>query len=141
MATEAPKSGAMSKDLIVYVCLLVLAAIQFLIAYQSITPTQMFTRMIVVAVIEASLALLFFMHLADNRGLIWFAIPMRMATHFETNYGDHCGDAGDGARDLGLEAALLLHAQQAGSKPADPDDHVRRLLPLIPRTSPHFGTD
>jgi len=74
MATEAPKSGAMSKDLIVYVCLLVLAAIQFLIAYQSITPTQMFTRMIVVAVIEASLALLFFMHLADNRGLLWFVV-------------------------------------------------------------------
>ena len=71
MATEATKNGAMSKDLIVYVCLLVLAAIQFVIAYQSISPTQMFTRMIVVAVIEASLALLFFMHRADNCSGLW----------------------------------------------------------------------
>ena len=64
----------MSKDLMVYVCLLVLAGIQFLIAYQSISPGQMFTRMLVVAVIEASLALLLFMHLADNRGLLWFVV-------------------------------------------------------------------
>ena len=86
MATEATKSGAMSKDLIVYVCLLVLAAIQFVIAYQSITPTQMFTRMIVVAVIEASLALLFFMHLADNRGLLWFVVIFNVFVLFAMQY-------------------------------------------------------
>ena len=87
MATEAPKSGAMSKDLIVYVCLLVLAAIQFVIAYQSITPTQMFTRMIVVAVIEASLALLFFMHLADNRGLLWFVVIFNVFVLLAMQFG------------------------------------------------------
>ena len=32
----------------------------------------MFVRMLSVAVIEAVLALLFFMHLAENRGLLWF---------------------------------------------------------------------
>jgi heme/copper-type cytochrome/quinol oxidase subunit 4 len=74
MTTEAQKSGGMKKDLIVYVCLLALAGIQFVIAYQSISPGQMFTRMLVVAIIEASLALLFFMHLADNRGLLWFVV-------------------------------------------------------------------
>ena len=74
MTTEAQKSGGMKKDLIVYVCLLALAGIQFVIAYQSISPGKMFTRMLVVAIIEASLALLFFMHLADNRGLLWFVV-------------------------------------------------------------------
>ena len=86
MATEAPKSGAMSKDLIIYACLLALAAIQFVIAYQSSTPTQMFTRMIVVAVIEASLALLFFMHLADNRGLLWFVVIFNVFVLFAMQY-------------------------------------------------------
>ena len=86
MTTEATKSGAMSKDLIVYVCLLALAGIQFVIAYQNITPTQMFTRMLVVAVIEASLALLFFMHLADNRGLLWFVVIFNVFVLFAMQY-------------------------------------------------------
>jgi caa(3)-type oxidase subunit IV len=72
MATDASKSGAMRKDLIVYLSLLILAAIQFVIAYQQISPSQMFARMLVIAIIEASLALLFFMHLSENRALLWF---------------------------------------------------------------------
>jgi heme/copper-type cytochrome/quinol oxidase subunit 4 len=72
MATNASKSGSVKKDLIVYVSLLILAAIQFVIAYQNISTSQMFARMLVVAIIEASLALLFFMHLSENRGLLWF---------------------------------------------------------------------
>lgn len=87
MTTGATKSGAMNKDLIVYVCLLALAGIQFVIAYQNITPTQMFTRMLVVALIEASLALLFFMHLADNRGLLWFVVIFNVFVLFAMQYG------------------------------------------------------
>lgn len=64
----------MKKDLIIYVCLLALAGIQFVIAYQNISAGQMFARMLVVALIEASLALLFFMHLSENRGLLWFVV-------------------------------------------------------------------
>ena len=64
----------MTKDLIVFVCLLALAAIQFVIAYQDISASQMFVRMLSVAIIEAALALLFFMHLAENRGLMWFVM-------------------------------------------------------------------
>lgn len=74
MTTEAQKSGGMKKDLIIYVCLLALAGIQFVIAYQNISAGQMFARMLVVALIEASLALLFFMHLSENRGLLWFVV-------------------------------------------------------------------
>ncbi|MGA9542982.1 MAG: cytochrome C oxidase subunit IV family protein [Candidatus Sulfotelmatobacter sp.] len=62
----------MTKDLIVFVCILALAGLQFVIAYQHISASDMFVRMLSVAVIEAALALLFFMHLAENRGLLWF---------------------------------------------------------------------
>ena len=75
MATaEDHKSSGMGKDLVVYLCILALAAIQFVIAYQSISASQMFVRMLIVAIVEAALALLFFMHLKDNRGLLWFFV-------------------------------------------------------------------
>ncbi len=73
MTTAATtKTGGMTKDLIVFVCILALAGLQFVIAYQHISASDMFVRMLSVAVIEAALALLFFMHLAENRGLLWF---------------------------------------------------------------------
>lgn len=72
MAGETHTSGGVGKDVAVYICILALAAIQFVIAYQNIDATQMLVRMLVVALIEAGLALLFFMHLAENKGLLWF---------------------------------------------------------------------
>ena len=87
MATEAHKNSGMSKDLIVYFCMLALAGIQFFIAYQNISATQMFERMIVVAILEGGLALLFFMHLSENRGLRWFVIIFTVAVIFGMQYG------------------------------------------------------
>jgi heme/copper-type cytochrome/quinol oxidase subunit 4 len=87
MATDATKSGSGGKDIIVYVCLLVLAAIQFVIAYQDISTSQMFVRMFIVALIEGALALLFFMHLADNRGLRWFVLVFTIAVILGLQYG------------------------------------------------------
>ncbi|HWW14640.1 MAG TPA: cytochrome C oxidase subunit IV family protein [Candidatus Dormibacteraeota bacterium] len=88
MATaEANKGSGMSKDLIVYVCLLALAGIQFFIAYQDITASQMFERMLCVAIIEAGVALLFFMDLSENRGLRWFVIVFIVAVIFGMQYG------------------------------------------------------
>ena len=86
MSTET-QSGSMGKDLIVYVFLLVLAAAQFVIAYQDISASQMFVRMLAVAVIEAGLALLFFMHLAENRGLMWFVLIFIVAVALGLQYG------------------------------------------------------
>jgi len=68
------KNTAMSQDLVVYFCILALAAIQFVIAYQNIDGTQMFVRMLIVALVEAGLALLFFMHLwTEQRVFMWCA--------------------------------------------------------------------
>jgi heme/copper-type cytochrome/quinol oxidase subunit 4 len=87
MTTDAQKNSGMSKDLIVYVCLLALAGTQFFIAYQDITASQMFVRMLTVAIIEAGLALLFFMHLSENRGLKWFVVIFTVAVILGMQYG------------------------------------------------------
>jgi heme/copper-type cytochrome/quinol oxidase subunit 4 len=84
---EAHKDSGIGKDLIIYVFLLLLAGIQFVIAYQDISTSQMFERMLVVAIIEAGLALLFFMHLNENRGLRWFVIGFTVAVLLGLQYG------------------------------------------------------
>jgi heme/copper-type cytochrome/quinol oxidase subunit 4 len=84
---ETHKSGGMTKDLIVFVFLLALAGIQFLIAYQDISASQMFVRMLSVSVIEAAVALLFFMHLSENRGLKWFVAIFTVFVLLAMQYG------------------------------------------------------
>ena len=85
-AEEHPGSG-IGRDVIVYICLLVLAAIQFVIAYQDISGAQMFTRMLIVAIVEAGLAVLFFMHLWENRGLKLFVLIFAIAAILGMQYG------------------------------------------------------
>jgi caa(3)-type oxidase subunit IV len=59
----------------IYVCLLVLAALQFVIAYSHVDTEAMFARMLFIAIAEAGLALLFFMHLwAEKRGFFLFVM-------------------------------------------------------------------
>ncbi len=84
---EAHKNAGVKKDLIVYFCILALAGIQFLIAYQNISASQMLVRMLIVAVIEAALALLYFMHLSENRGLKWFVLIFTVAVILGLQYG------------------------------------------------------
>jgi len=84
---EKRESGGMGKDLVVYLCILALAGVQFVIAYQSIEASQMLVRMLVVALIEAGLALLFFMHLAENRGLLWFVSVFIVFVLLAMQYG------------------------------------------------------
>ncbi len=85
--SETHKSNGIGKDVAVYVSLLVLAAIQFFIAYQDINASQMLVRMLTVAVIEAGIALLFFMHLSENRGLKWFVLMFTVAVILGMQYG------------------------------------------------------
>jgi heme/copper-type cytochrome/quinol oxidase subunit 4 len=87
MTNAAERGSGMGKDLIVYVCILALAGIQFVIAYQDISASQMFVRMLIVAMVEAALALLFFMHLWENRGLKWFVLIFTVAVILGMQYG------------------------------------------------------
>jgi heme/copper-type cytochrome/quinol oxidase subunit 4 len=84
---EAYKNSGMGKDLVVYLCILAMAGLQFVIAYQNISASQMFVRMLSVAVIEAALALLFFMHLSENRGLLWFVAIFTIFVLLALQYG------------------------------------------------------
>jgi heme/copper-type cytochrome/quinol oxidase subunit 4 len=71
-----PYAGNLGKYLIVYVCILIIAGLQFVIAYQHVNAAAMIFRMLALAVIEAGLAIVFFMHLgSENRLFVtWIAI-------------------------------------------------------------------
>ena len=84
---ETQKNSGVGKDLVVYGCLMALAGIQFVIAYQEISASQMFVRMLIVACVEAALALLFFMHLWENRGLKWFVLIFTVSVILGMQYG------------------------------------------------------
>ena len=59
--------------MVVYVCIMVIAALQFVVAYSGAEGSQLLTEMFALACVEAILAVLFFMHLwVDSRGLLWF---------------------------------------------------------------------
>ena len=84
--TERHQSSA-GKYIAIYVVILAIAALQFLIAYSNISGSQMLTRMLVLAMVEAAFALLFFMHLADNTALMWFVVIFTVAVILGMQYG------------------------------------------------------
>jgi heme/copper-type cytochrome/quinol oxidase subunit 4 len=58
------------------------------IAYSNIDGSQMFTRMLLLACVEAALAVLFFMHLwVDSRGLLWFVAVFTIFVLLAMQYG------------------------------------------------------
>lgn len=83
---EAHKSSA-GKYVVVYLCILAIAALQFVIAYSNIDASKMLTRMLIFASIEAGLALMFFMHLSDNRAPMWFVVIFTVAVVLGMQYG------------------------------------------------------
>jgi cytochrome c oxidase subunit IV len=85
---EEHKSNGIGKDLAIYVCLLALAGLQFVIAYQNIDASQMFKRMLAVACVEAGLGALFFMHLwTEKRGFLLFVAIFTIAVLLGMQYG------------------------------------------------------
>ena len=72
----ASYSGSLTRYLIVYVCILALAGLQFLIAYQHVSVPTLIFRMFAIAIIEAGLGVVFFMHLgSENRAFVtWIAV-------------------------------------------------------------------
>jgi cytochrome c oxidase subunit IV len=100
MATFAEhKREGIGKYLVVYVCILALAGLQFVIAYQNITASQMFRRMFSVAIVEAGVAVMFFMHLwSEKRGFVLFVVVFTIFVLLAMQFGwsdsfrlTHCG--------------------------------------------------
>jgi caa(3)-type oxidase subunit IV len=85
---EAGNSGGIGKDLVVYLCLLALAGLQFAMAFQNIGTSQMFVRMLVVAIVEAGLAVMFFMHLwTEKQGFALFVLVFTIFVLLAMQYG------------------------------------------------------
>jgi caa(3)-type oxidase subunit IV len=88
MESAAESRSSKTKYLIVYVCIMVIAALQFVVAYSGAEGGQLLTEMLVLACVEAALAVLFFMHLwVDSRGLLWFVAVFTIFVIFAMQYG------------------------------------------------------
>jgi cytochrome c oxidase subunit IV len=76
METSEGPSGSITTYIVVYVCILAIAALQIVIAYQNIDGAQMFLRMLLLAILQAGLAITFFMHMkSERRNLALFLLP------------------------------------------------------------------
>ena len=88
MATAEVHKSNTGKYIVTYLCILAIAGLQFVVAYSNIDGSQMFTRMILLACVEAVLAVLFFMHLwTDSHGLLWFVAVTTIFVIFAMQYG------------------------------------------------------
>lgn len=72
----------------VYLCLLVIAGLQFVVAYSGAGASQMLVFMLALAIIEAGLAALYFMHLgSEKRGLLAFVGIITVFVLLALQYG------------------------------------------------------
>jgi heme/copper-type cytochrome/quinol oxidase subunit 4 len=81
-------TDSLVKYFVIYLCILALAALQFVIAYARLDTTAMFARMLLIAIPEAGLALMFFMHLwAEKRGFFLFVVVFTVFALLAMQYG------------------------------------------------------
>jgi heme/copper-type cytochrome/quinol oxidase subunit 4 len=81
-------TDSVGKYIVIYLCILILAALQFVIAYTHVRTEGMFARMLLVAIAEAGLALMFFMHLwAEKRGFLLFVMIITIFVLLAMQYG------------------------------------------------------
>jgi caa(3)-type oxidase subunit IV len=77
METSEGPSGSLVTHFVVYACILVLAALQMVIAYEHTDGSQIFLRMLLIAIVQAGLAVMFFMHMkSEQRSLALFLVPV-----------------------------------------------------------------
>ncbi|HEY1528593.1 MAG TPA: cytochrome C oxidase subunit IV family protein [Candidatus Angelobacter sp.] len=70
------QSDNLTMYLLVYVVILAISGLQILIAYEHIDAYRIFIRMLLLAIIQAGLAITFFMHMrSEKRTLALFLLP------------------------------------------------------------------
>lgn len=78
----------MGRYLFIYLCLLLIAALQFVVAYSNLDAKHMLVRMLLLAAVEALLAVLFFMHLlAEKRGFTLFVAVITIVVLISMQFG------------------------------------------------------
>ena len=76
MSTPTQANDSLKTDLVVYVCILALSGVQVVMAYQHAEGAQLLVRMLAVALIQAGLGVMYFMHLRnEQRNLRLALIP------------------------------------------------------------------
>ena len=76
METSEGPSGSMTTYIAVYVIILGVSALQILIAYSNVEGSRIFMRMLALAIVQAGLAITFFMHMkSEKRNLALFLLP------------------------------------------------------------------
>jgi heme/copper-type cytochrome/quinol oxidase subunit 4 len=86
--SSAQESGGLGKYLVVYICMLVITALELLIAYRHPGGSQLFVSMLLLAFTGALLGILFFMRLAAERhNFIAFVAVFTLFVLATINYG------------------------------------------------------
>jgi caa(3)-type oxidase subunit IV len=67
METAEKPTGGMTTYLVVYVCILAIAGLQVVLAYRHAEGAALLVRMLALAVIQAALGVMFFMHMRQER--------------------------------------------------------------------------
>jgi caa(3)-type oxidase subunit IV len=74
MSAPTQATDSLKTDVIVYICILALSGVQVLLAYQHTEGTQLLIRMLAVALIQAALGVMYFMHLRDEQRKLRLAL-------------------------------------------------------------------
>src|SRR5215467_15028928 len=76
METSEGPSGGIATYIVVYVVILVISALQILIAYSNMEASRIVFRMLALAIVQAGLAITFFMQMkSEKRNLALFLLP------------------------------------------------------------------
>jgi cytochrome c oxidase subunit 4 len=76
MNTAEGPSGGLISYFVVYAIILAISLLQIVIAYQNVDGSQRFLRMLLLAIVQAGLAITFFMHMkSEKRNLALFLLP------------------------------------------------------------------
>ena len=76
METSEGPSGGLTTYVVVYVVILGISALQILIAYSNVESARIALRMLLLAIVQAGLAITFFMHMkSEKRNLALFLLP------------------------------------------------------------------
>lgn len=85
---RAEKQGGIGKYVVVYLCMLVIPAIEVAVAYQHIDGMQMVAQMMALVILGAGLGIMFFMNLAtEKRSMIIAAALFTLFVLGAINYG------------------------------------------------------
>ncbi len=89
MNTTEKQSSGLHRDIVVYLSLLALAALQIIQAYSASGEGRgLAARLLVVAMVQAFIAVLFFMHLKSARSsLVWFVTVFTLFALAAMQYG------------------------------------------------------